>query len=301
MFTVCPSIVRMEQKRTIDTTGAIALLGIASLLAFNQVVIKVTGNGFNPIFQAGLRSLIGLLFLLGWMKIKRIPLSFPRYAWFGGLLGGILFTLEFVMLYLSLDLTSVSRASILFYTMPIWLAVAGHLFLPGERLNGPRVLGLILAIGGVALAVFDRQGGTVSLAGDLLALGAAICWGGIALTVRMTDLNRVSAEMQLLSQLVLSAPLLLLAAPLFGALLRDPSMIHLAGLAFQGIGVVALAYLLWFRLLATYKASSVASFSFLSPVLAVLLGWLLLGEQIGPQIWLALALVSLGLVLINRK
>ena len=51
----------------------------------------------------------------------------------------------------------------------------------------------------------------------------------------------------------------------------------------------------------TYKASDIASFAFLSPVLAVLLGWLLLGEQIGPQIWGALALVALGIYLINRK
>jgi len=47
-------------------------------------------------------------------------------------------------------------------------------------------------------------------------------------------------------------------------------------------------------------ASSVASFSFLSPVLGVALGWLLLGEHVGPQILLALVLVCAGLILINR-
>jgi drug/metabolite transporter (DMT)-like permease len=45
----------------------------------------------------------------------------------------------------------------------------------------------------------------------------------------------------------------------------------------------------------------VASFSFLSPVFAVLLGWLILGEQVGISIWAALGLVAAGLLLINRR
>jgi drug/metabolite transporter (DMT)-like permease len=44
----------------------------------------------------------------------------------------------------------------------------------------------------------------------------------------------------------------------------------------------------------------VASFSFLSPVFAVILGWLLLGEKVGPQVWAALVLVAAGITLINR-
>jgi len=50
-----------------------------------------------------------------------------------------------------------------------------------------------------------------------------------------------------------------------------------------------------------YPASSVASFSFLSPVFAVILGWLILDEKIDAQIWLALALVASGIFLINRR
>lgn len=65
--------------------------------------------------------------------------------------------------------------------------------------------------------------------------------------------------------------------------------------------MVAIAFLFWFWLMSIYPASSVASFSFLSPVFSVLLGWLILGERVGPSIWGALGLVALGLVLINRR
>lgn len=291
----------MEQKRPVDAAGAVALVGIAALLAFNQVVIKVTGGGFGPVLQAGLRSALALVFLLGWMWVLRKPMAFPRAALAGGLITGLLFTVEFMALFAALDLTSVARVSILFYSMPVWLALGGHLLLPGERLSGARVLGLLLAMSGVVLALMERDAVHVSPLGDALAVFAAMCWASIALVVRLTPLARVPAEMQLMSQLAISAPLLLVLAPMTGETLRTPGMLHWAGLLFQAVGVVGLGFLIWFRLLAVYQANGVASFSFLSPVLAVILGWLLLDERIGPLVWLALALVATGLVLINRR
>ena len=65
--------------------------------------------------------------------------------------------------------------------------------------------------------------------------------------------------------------------------------------------IASFGCLFWFWLMKIYPASGVASFSFLSPVFAVVLGWALLGEAIGLRIWLALGLVAVGLVLINRR
>ncbi|MFC3615808.1 DMT family transporter [Lutimaribacter marinistellae] len=291
----------MSEKRPVDAAGAVALIGVAALLAFNQVVIKVTGGGFGPIFQAGLRSTLGAAFLLVWMRAFRIPMSLPAPARTGALLVGLFFSVEFMMLFIALDLTSVSRVSILFYSMPVWLALAGHMLLPGERLTGRRMVGLVLAMAGVALAFSDRQSGAPSLVGDLLSIAGAMCWAGIALTVRVTPLSETRPETQLLSQLAISAPVLLVASVFFGEYFREPTALHWGGLFFQSIAIVCLAFLLWFRLLATYQANGVASFSFLSPVLAVLFGWILLGEQIGPAIWGALGLVAAGIYLINRR
>ncbi len=292
----------MTEKRPIDASGAALLTGFALLLAFNQVVIKVTGGGFGPVFQAGLRSAIGLLVLAVWIALRRPRLGpLPRSAALWGVVAGLLFCFEFICLFIALDVTSVSRASIIFYSMPVWLALAAHLLLPGEQLTRVRSLGLVLAMGGVALAVLDRGGGTASLAGDLLALGATFGWAGIALCLRITPLAAVPPVTQLVFQLAVSAVLLTAAAPLFGPLVREMGPLHLWGLAFQGICIASLGYLLWFQLIKIYRASSVASFSFLSPVLAVLMGWALLDEVIGPQVWAALALVAAGVFLINRK
>lgn len=291
----------MDRKTHMDAFGAAALITFALHLAFNQVVIKVTNGGFNPVFAAGLRSAGAVLVLLLWMRLRGISLTVPREAVPAGILSGCLFALEFTCLFTALDFTTVSRASVIFYSMPVWLAIASHFLIPSDKLTGLRGIGLVLAMGGVALALLDRSDASASLTGDLLALTSAICWAGIALCVKITPLSTVPPAQQLMFQVIVSAPLLLLASLAFGDLIRDLQPIHIAGLLFQIIAVASLGFLAWFWLMSIYPASSVASFSFLSPVFAVILGWLLLSEDVGPQVWVALGLVALGIYLINRR
>jgi drug/metabolite transporter (DMT)-like permease len=292
----------MPPKSHVDAFGIISLTGFALLLGFNQVVIKVTNDGLQPVFFAALRSLGGAVLIYAWIRWRRIDLTLPRSTWGAGVLIGTVFASEFICLFLALDLTTVTRTSVLLYTMPIWLALAAHVLIPGERLTVVKSIGLALAFAGMVVALVSRggSGGEATLAGDLLALVAAVFWAGIALIVRTTALKTVSAEVQLLWQLVISAPILLLAAVFFGPFLRDPAPIHWAGLGFQIVAVVSAGFLFWLWLLKIYPASSVAAFAFLTPIFGVSLGWLILGEPIGPGILVALVLVSAGLVLINR-
>ena len=83
-------------------------------------------------------------------------------------------------------------------------------------------------------------------------------------------------------------------------LLREPTLFHLGLLLYQSLFVASFGFLFWFHLLMTYPASSVASFSFLTPILGVLLGWGLLGEDVGWEILAAMVLVAVGITLINR-
>ena len=291
----------MERKSHIDTFGAVALVAFALHLGFNQVVIKVTSGGFNPVFAAGLRSAGAVVVLLIWMRLRGVSFRMPREAWPGAIIAGLLFAFEFMCIFVALDLTTVSRSAVIFYSMPVWLALAAHFLLPGEQLTGLRVAGFALALGGVALALSDRDSGAASWTGDLLALVAAFGWAGIALCVRVTPLSKVPPAQQLMAQVLISAPILLALSPLFGPLLRDLQAIHLAGLAFQTIAVASLGFLAWFWLMSIYPAASVASFSFLSPVFAVILGWLLLSEDVAPSVWGALVMVAAGIYLINRR
>ena len=294
-------MVAMERKSQMDTFGTVALILFALHLAFNQVVIKVTSGGFNPVFAAGIRSVGAVVVLLIWMKLRGVEIAMPRAARPAALVAGLLFTFEFICLFIALDITTVSRASVIFYSMPVWLTLAAHVWVPGETMSRQKMLGLVLAMSGVALALSDRSGGQVSWAGDLLALASAFCWAAIALCVRITPLADVPPAPQLMSQVVVSAIILVPLSLAFGPLLRDVQPIHLAGLAFQIVGVASFGFLVWFWLMKIYPAASVASFSFLSPVFSVILGWLLLSEEVAPSVWGALGLVAAGIYLINRR
>ena len=292
----------MKQQQTMDITGAALLIGFAVVLAFNQVVIKVTNDGFQPAFQAGLRSVGAIVLIWAWMTWKSQSVRLPRRLWPVGAWAGFLFAAEFICLFTALDLTSVARVSILFYSMPVWLAIFAHFLLPGERLTPARALGLALAMAGVTWAVLERDpvtGG--SLLGDVLAIIAALSWAAIALTVRLSRLREETPETQLFVQQLVAAPILIGFGLWVGDPITDPTTLHWAGVMYQTVIVAFAGFLLWFYLVAKYSASGVASFSFLSPVFAVFMGWGILGERIGMGTWGALILVSLGLILINRK
>lgn len=293
----------MDIKRDMDLAGAGSLIAFALLLALNQVVIKVVNEGLQPVFFAAIRSLGGAICMVLWIRFRGGRLNFQSGTIVWGLVLGLVFSIEFMGLFIALDLTTVARTSIIFYSMPLWLAVASHFLLPGERIHMVKGAGLVLAFGGVAWAIADRGAGTqgqASLLGDFAALLGAWGWMSVALLVRLSPLKQVGPRMQNFWQLSVSAPILFVAAFWFGPFVRELEPIHLWGLAFQIVAIVSAGFLFWIWLLTIYRAADVAAFSFLSPVFGILLGWALLGEEIGISILIAGGLVAVGIVLINR-
>lgn len=293
----------MPRKDRIDAAGAAMLIGFAALLAVNQVMIKVVNEGLQPVFFAGLRSAIAVASLLVWFRLRRRPLTLAPEARGAAVLMGLIFAAEFLLLFLALDLTTVVRTAIIFYSMPVWLALMAHFGLPGERMTALKLVGLLCAFAGTAWAIADNgsKAGTASVAGDLCALGAAMCWAGTAFVARGTAMVREGPDMQLFCMVAVSAPVLLLLAPAFGPLIRDLVPLHLGLLVFQGVVVVAAGFMFWLWLLSIYPAAGVASFSFLTPILGLGFGWLILSEPVSPGILGAGALVATGILLINRR
>jgi drug/metabolite transporter (DMT)-like permease len=293
----------MPRKDRIDAAGAAGLVAFAFLLAVNQVLIKVVNGGFQPVFFAGLRSGLAILFIYGWIRWRGIEIKITRDNIGAGLLIGAIFAAEFLFLFIALDLTTVVRTSIIFYSMPVWLALMAHVGLAGERITPAKATGLAVAFAGTAWAILDQgsSAGRASLTGDLCALAAAFGWAGTAFLARGSAMVRERPEVQLLWMVAVSAPILLALSPLFGPLVRDLTAWHLAGLMFQVIVVVSAGFIFWLWLLSIYPAASVASFSFLTPIFGLTLGWLLLDEPLGPGILGAAALVAAGIILINRR
>jgi drug/metabolite transporter (DMT)-like permease len=282
-----------------------ALLVIALIWGANMAIIKIGARELAPLFMAGLRSLVASVCLYIWMKAKGTTLFPSKSVLLHGIVVGLFFGSEFGFIYVGLGYTLASRTYILVYTAPFFVALGAHFFLEDDRLNPWKVAGLILAFAGV-MALFMRDLGSFSLSalpGDLMALAAGALWGSTTVYVKRYLSHRTVPLQTLFYQVFFSAP------PLFfmSILLEDPivsSFSLAAGLSvfYQCIIVAFLSYLLWFGLIHRYPVSLLHAFSFFTPVFGVFLsGALILGEVISPSLIVALTLVSLGIVLVNRR
>ena len=193
---------------------------------------------------------------------------------------------------------------IFLYTAPFFVALGAVWLLPQEHMRRRQWMGMALAFVGV-LALFGEnlfaatEGAWV---GDLMLLGAALLWAATTLTVKASALARASAEKTLLYQLGVSA---LVLPPLSLAMgepgVFAPTPMVWANLFFQAAIVAGVSYLAWFWLVREYPATRLSSFSFLTPVMGVLAGGLILGEPLTPAVYAALFLVGSGIWVANRS
>lgn len=290
----------MHRKDTLDAFGGSVLLGVTLLLAVNQITVKLGSEGLQPVFYAGMRSVLAIFFVWAWLAYRGRPPRLRLETLGHGLLIGTLFSAEFLFLFLAIDLTTVGRASLIMYSMPVWYAVLAHFGL-GERISPVKAAGLLLAFAGCGWALMSRPTtGEASLAGDLCALGAAWGWALTAFVARRPVMRAEGPELQLFWMVLVSGPLLVLVSPFFGPLIRDLQPVHVVLLIFQASVVVAGGFIAWLWLMSVYPSATVASFSFLTPVLALTLGALVFGESLTWSILGAAAFVAAGIVLINR-
>jgi drug/metabolite transporter (DMT)-like permease len=291
----------MPRKPSLDATGAAVLLGVTLLFALNQAIIKITNQGLQPVFFAGLRSVLAVVFVVAWMRYRGIALNVSRAILPAGLLIGVMFSAEFLFLFLALDLTTLGRASVLFYSMPLWFAVFAHFGL-GEHISPAKAIGLGLAFMGTALAILSRgDAGEGSLVGDLCALAGAVGWAATAYVARRPVMAAAGPERQLFWMVLVSGPILLLASPLFGPLIRDLTAMHIFWLIVQASLIVTGGFITWLWLLSTYPVATVASFSFLTPIFSLVLGWFFFSESLQASLIVAAMLVGAGIALINRR
>ncbi|MFC7540129.1 EamA family transporter [Siccirubricoccus deserti] len=97
-----------------------------------------------------------------------------------GLLAGVLFALEFIALFIGVDLTTASRAVVFLYGAPFFVALGAHWLIPEDRLTRAKAGGLLVAFTGLLLAFAEglqAPAGPDALAGDALCLFGGAMWG----------------------------------------------------------------------------------------------------------------------------
>ncbi len=292
----------MSERRPLDATAASTMVLLTFIWGFTHVATKLAAPDVSFVMQGGLRSVIAVLLLAVWARLPGVPLLGRDGTLWPGLLAGALFAGEFFFIYAGLEHTGASRMVVFVYLAPVLTAVGVHLFVPGEHLRGTQWLGVALAFAGILAAFGDGfLSAPARLLGDAFGLIAAVLWAATTVVIRMTVLSQASAAKVLFYQLAVSALALTAASPLMGedGIVRW-SAVAVASLAYQGAIVSFASYLAWFWLLTRYLAGRLSVFSFLAPLFGVLAGVLVLGEPLRPPFIAAVALVGVGIFLVNR-
>lgn len=294
------------RKEHLDGVAVGLLLACCLFWGFQQVLVKATLPGLAPVFQAAIRSVGATALLWLWCRARGVALFARDGSLPAGLLAGALFAAEFACLYSGLQFTTASRLTVFLYTAPFWVAILVPLFVAAERLRRAQWLGFFVAFVAVVFALRDGLS-TPGLPehawiGDALALAGGLFWGLTTVVIRASRLTQIPAEKLLFYQLAVSALILpLLSLGLGETWHWDFDAFTVTSLLLQTVVGAFASYLAWMWMLGRYPATRISVFSFLTPLFALLIGALWLGEPLTPGLLLALAGVAAGIVLVNRK
>ena len=294
----------MDTRKALDPQAVGLMLVLCVIWGLQQVVLKATAADIAPILQIGLRSgvaavLVGLL-----MAVRGERMALADGTWRPGVVVGLLFGFEFLLVGEGLRHTSASHMVVFLYTAPIFAALGLHWKLPAERLGAVQWLGIALAFGGLALAFFGRNQPAAAepgnlLWGDFLGLVAGVAWGATTVVVRCSTLSKAPATQTLLYQLVGAFVLLLGTALATGQAHFNPTPQVWASLVFHSLVVSFASFLVWFWLLRQYLASRLGVFSFMTPLFGILFGVWLLNEPIEASFLLGAVPVLAGIMLVS--
>jgi len=291
-----------SHTRPLDAASMVLVVLICLTWGFNQPAIKLAIHDVPPLTQCAIRSSLATLILLGLMRWRGLPIVARDGTLAAGLIAGLLFGVEFLLIYRGLLYTTASRAVLFIYLAPFFVVIGARWLFPGDRFGPKQWLGLLMAFIGMVVA-FGAPAPTTEprqLLGDLMMAFAALGWAATTLIIKSSALARVSPEKTLLYQLVVCVPIVALGALVFGERITAmPSVVALGSLAYQTI-VVGTTFSLWFALIVKFSASRLSAFTFLTPLFGVAAGHLVLGEPLTPAFALAVLLVAAGLVLVNR-
>ena len=293
------------RKEHLDTLAVTLLIACCLFWGFQQVLIKTTVGEVPPLWQAAIRFAGATVLLAAWSAWRGVKLFERDGTFAAGVLAGLLFAGEFTGIYLGLRDTAASRLTVFLYTSPFVVALLLPRIAPSEKLRLVQWVGLTMAFAAVALAFSEGFAGHATprqLRGDAFGLAAGVLWGLTTLVIRGSKLATASAEKTLFYQVAVTT----VVAPLLSLALGEPWSLHYSGRAWASIGVQTAigafaSYLAWMWMLRHYPATQLSSFTFLTPLFALMFGVALLGEHLTLQLVIALAAVAGGIVLVNRK
>jgi drug/metabolite transporter (DMT)-like permease len=286
----------------------LALLSIYIIWGSTYLAILFVVETIPPFISAGIRFLISGAVLLIWRRLARDPMP-TRIQWRSAAIAGTLLLVGGNgLLSWSEQRIPSGVAALLIGSVPLWLVLLEALRPGGAKPTWQSILGLTIGFAGIVLLIGPAEftGGTIQFdpTGILICLLAAFIWSLGSIYSRTADLPNSALMMTGMEMLAGSIGLFILAT-LTGewqnfsiAAISQKSLYGLTYLIMIGslVGFVSYAWLL-----RNAPVSLVATYAYVNPLVAILLGSLLANESLTPRIFIAAVVIIGSVVLINTS
>ncbi|MBR5291645.1 MAG: DMT family transporter [Clostridia bacterium] len=258
--------------------AAIAICVWGSTFIFSKIMLR----DFTPLQIMTMRFVVAYVVL--WClypKVEKTTFKDNLGIFVLSLFGN---TVYFLFENNALRYTLAANVSIIVASAPIWTAILAHFFSKGEKIRRNTIYGSVLAFAGVALVVFN---GTIVLKfnplGDILSLGAALCWAVYSIIV-VKYVHRFSSfflmRRSTLCAIIASIPMLIVSGQAdmpFECLLQRDTMFSIIFLGILGSGV---SYVLWNMATRTLGVIKVNAYIYVNPFVTMITAGIFLGEPV---------------------
>ena len=283
----------------------VLLLALAAMWGSAFMFIKLGIATVPPATLVASRLALGALLLYTVMRMRGLALPPLGRRWIAfAVLAIVGNSAPFYLISWGQQFIDSALAGILMAVMPLTTLLLAHFFVAGERLTANRALGFSVGFSGILVlmgpAVISGLGGSLlEVTAQATVLAGALCYAANSVMARRlvaADFLVASTSVLIVASIVMVPLALVLDRPWTLA----PSVSSTAAIAWLGIGPTALATLLYFRLIAAAGPTFMALVNYLSPLVALLAGVLLLGEKPGVTAFAGLGLILLGIALSRR-
>lgn len=279
------------------------LITLAALWGPSFLFIKVAVEEIPPLTLVLGRVSIGAAFLLLVLLLQRRRLPVDRRLW--GHLAVIALlhnALPWVLLSWGEQYIDSALASILNGTTPLFTIVLAHFLVEGDRITSSKLLGVLLGFAGLFLLILPSlRGGVQASTWGLIAVTAAAALYGVAIIYSRQHLRGLPPLVAPASQLLLATLYMLPLAVIIDRpwTLPTPSAAALGSLVALGIMGTGLAFIVYYRLIESADSTYVSMVTYVIPVFGVILGVLVLNEQLTWYALAGFALILLGVMVVN--
>jgi len=293
-------------NRTMTAFEWLLLVGLSVLWGGSFFFNRVALDALPPLTLVLLRVGLAAAILMALTRALGIRLPADGHLWRAFFVMGLLNNaLPFGLIVWGQTQIASGLASILNATTPLFGVVVAHCLTADEKMTGPRLAGVVVGLGGVAVLIGPQAlaGLGSGVAPQLACLAAALSYAFAGVFGRRFRRLGVAPLATAAGQVTASAVMLLPFALLIDRPWTLPAPSLAAAGAVAGLVVLstALAYVIYFRLLSTAGATNLLLVTFLIPVSAILLGSLVLGERLGAGQFAGLALIGAGLAFIDGR